>query len=43
MRNIPIYFFNIDIQHLQYTSETSETYYCNMRFQHDIYLLFGRM
>ena len=35
MCNIPIYFCNIDIQHLQRTSETSEaleTYYCNMRF-----------
>jgi hypothetical protein len=33
--NIPIYFCNIDIQHLQYTSKTSETlqtYSCNMRF-----------
>jgi hypothetical protein len=44
MCNIPISFCNIDIQHLQHTSETSktlETYYCNMRFQHSIGLLRG--
>jgi hypothetical protein len=33
MCNIPIYFCNIDIQHLQHTPETSEMYYCNMHFQ----------
>ena len=35
MCNIPIYFYNIDIQYLQHTSEITETlktYYCNMRF-----------
>jgi hypothetical protein len=35
MCNIPIYFCNIDIQHLQHTSETSETletYSYNMWF-----------
>ena len=31
--NIPIYFCNIDIKHMQYISETLETYVCNMRFQ----------
>jgi hypothetical protein len=30
--NISIYFYNIDMRHLQHTSETSEIYYCNMRF-----------
>ena len=46
MRNIPIYFRNIDVQHLQHTSKTSETletYYYNMRFQRNICLLVGRM
>jgi hypothetical protein len=46
MCNIPIYFCNIDIQHLQHTSETSKTleiYSYNIRFQHNIYLLLGRM
>ena len=33
MCNIPIYFCNIDIKHMQYISETLETYVCNMRFQ----------
>ena len=37
--NIPIYFCNTDIKHLQHTSETSETYVCNMRFQRNIFLL----
>jgi hypothetical protein len=35
MCNIPIYFCNIHINHLQHTSEISETietYACNMRF-----------
>jgi hypothetical protein len=32
MYNIPIYFRNIDIKHLQHTSETSET--LNIRLQH---------
>ena len=35
MCNIPIYFCNIDVKHLQHTLETSETlktYVCNMRF-----------
>jgi hypothetical protein len=46
MCNIPIYFCNVDIQHLQHISKISETlktYYCNMRFQHSICLLLGRM
>jgi len=37
--NIPIYFCNIDIQPLQHISETSETletYSCNMRFQQNL-------
>jgi hypothetical protein len=33
MCNIPIYFCNTDTNHLQHTSETPETYVCNMRFQ----------
>jgi hypothetical protein len=44
--NIPIYFCNIDIQHLQHTSKISKTlkiYSYNMRFQRNIYLLLGRM
>jgi hypothetical protein len=42
MCNIPIYFCNTDMKHLQYTSETSETYVCNMRFfQRNISLLLG--
>ena len=35
MCNIPIYFCNIKMKHLQYpdkTSETLETYYCNIGF-----------
>jgi hypothetical protein len=37
--NIPIYFCNISMAHLQHTSETSETfeiYACNMRFQQNL-------
>jgi hypothetical protein len=34
--NILIYFCNIHIKHLQHVSET---YVCNMRFQHSIFLL----
>jgi hypothetical protein len=36
MCNVPIYFYNIDIKHLQYTSkifETLEIDACNMQFQ----------
>ena len=46
MCNILIYFCNILMKHLQHpfeTSETLETYFCNMRFQRNISLLFGRM
>jgi hypothetical protein len=31
--NIPIYFCNIHLKLLQYTSETLKIYTCNMRFQ----------
>jgi hypothetical protein len=31
------------MKHLQYTSETIETYVCNMHFQRNISLLLGRM
>ena len=44
--NIPIYFCNIRMKHLQHTSKTSETletYACNMCFQRNISLLLGRM
>jgi hypothetical protein len=44
--NIPIYFCNIDIQHLQRISETSETleiYSCNIRFQRSIFLLLDEL
>jgi hypothetical protein len=34
--NIPIYFCNIHMKHLQYTSETLETYACNMYFQQNL-------
>jgi hypothetical protein len=34
--NIPIYFCNIHIKHLQHTSETFETYACNMHFQQNL-------
>ena len=40
MCNIPIYYCNIRMKHLQHTSETSkiiETYACNMRFQRNIF------
>jgi hypothetical protein len=46
MCNIPIYFCNIDIKHLQYTSETFEILEIdasNMQFQRNISLLLGRM
>jgi hypothetical protein len=47
MYNIAIYFYNIHMKHLQNTyktSETNETYSCNMRFQRNISLLLeGRM
>jgi hypothetical protein len=36
--NIPIYFCNTDTKHLQYISETPETYVCNMCFQRNISL-----
>jgi hypothetical protein len=42
MCNIPIYFCNIYMNHLQYTSETSKTfktYACNMCFQRSAPLL----
>jgi hypothetical protein len=42
--NIPIYFCNICMKHLQYTSKTSETletYTCNMHFQHNISCYLG--
>jgi hypothetical protein len=45
MCNILIYFCNIRVKHLQRTTETSETletYACNMRFQHNITLLLER-
>jgi hypothetical protein len=43
MCNIPIYFCNIHMKHLQHTSETIETYSCNMCFEHNISLLLIRM
>ena len=46
MCNIPIYFCNIHMKHLQHASKTSktlETYVCNMRFQHNIFLLLRQM
>jgi hypothetical protein len=33
MCNIPIYFCNTNIEHLQHTSEILETYVCNMLFE----------
>jgi hypothetical protein len=42
MCNILIYFCNINIKHLQYTSETSktlETYACNMCFSAQCHLV----
>jgi hypothetical protein len=44
--NISIYFCNIHTKPLQHTSETTETletYACNMRFQRNVTLLLGRM
>jgi hypothetical protein len=41
-----IYFCNIQIKHLQHTSETAKTleaYACNMHFQHNITLLLGQI
>ena len=46
MCNIPIYFCSIKMKHLQHpdeTSETHETYLCNMGFQRNVILLLGRM
>jgi hypothetical protein len=46
MCNIPIYFYNTNIKHLQHTfqtPETLETYVCNMRFQRNISMLLRRM
>jgi hypothetical protein len=43
--SISIYFCNIDVKHLQHTSKTSETletYSCNMRFQRNITWLLRR-
>ena len=42
MCNIPIYFCNIDVKHLQNTFETSETLE-TYAFQRNITLLLGRM
>jgi hypothetical protein len=39
--NIPIYFCNTNIKHLQHTSEKLETYVYIMCFQHNIFLLLG--
>jgi hypothetical protein len=39
--NIPIYFCNIHIKHLQHTSETLKTSACNMRFQAQHLLAIG--
>jgi hypothetical protein len=44
--NILIYFCNIDIKHLQHTSETFETletYVCNMHFLRNMSLLLWQM
>jgi hypothetical protein len=41
--NISIYFYNIHMKHLQHTSETIETYSCNMRFQRNTSLLLSKM
>ena len=46
MFNILIYICNIKMKHLQHpdeTSETLETYACNMGFQRNVILLLGRM
>jgi hypothetical protein len=45
MCNIPIYFCDIQIKHMQHldeTAETLETYSYNMRFQRNVTLLFER-
>jgi hypothetical protein len=36
IRNIRIYFCNINLKHLQHTYETFETYVCNIRFQRNM-------
>jgi hypothetical protein len=41
MCNIPIYFCNIQMKHMQHPNETSETlqtYTCNIRFQRNVTL-----
>ena len=46
MCNVPIYFCNIKMKHLQHldkTSETLKTYACNMGFQRNVIVLLGRM
>ena len=46
MCNILIYFCDIHKKHLQHpfqTSETLETYFCNKRFQRNIFLLLEKM
>jgi hypothetical protein len=46
MCNITIYFCNIHMKHLQHiskTSETIETYFCNMHFQRNVSLLLGKI
>jgi hypothetical protein len=43
MCNILIYFYKIDIKHLQHTSKTLKTYDCNMGFQRNVTLLFQQM
>jgi hypothetical protein len=46
MCNILIYFCNMKMKHLQHPDETSEIleiYLCNMGFQRNVILLFGRM
>jgi hypothetical protein len=43
MCNIPIYFYNINIKHLQHTSETLKTDAYNIQFQYNISLQLRRM
>jgi hypothetical protein len=43
MNNIPIYFCNINMKHLQHTFEMLEIDACNMQFQRNISLPLGRM